>query len=1282
MELTAGCLSTDQGKRAAVNYPFENLNDESFQQICQALIVKEHPGVQCFPVGQPDGGRDATSRPERGSGKFVVFQVKFVRNPTAITNPRAWLLDIVTDEMPKVKALIDKSAQGYYVVTNVQGSAHLDRGSIDKMNAEISGELDIPSMCWWRDDLARRLDGAWDIKWAYPQIMTGPDFLRAVIEGGINREEERYDRTLRAFLTDQYSRDAKVRFRQLDLQCDLLDLFVDVPIRKNRPRERNTEIAEVFDTTCMQIVQEERSQESEDQIITEHASYREYLSVGAAAFFLSAQSSRHFSMSVLEGAPGQGKSTISQLICQTHRARLLRRDGDLKRLPAERLTGPLKLPIKVDLRDLAVWLGGDNPFLPLSPKTFPLPWQPQLESFVATLITFHSGGQVFTVTDLVAVLNVSSVCLVLDGLDEVAEISTRTTVIDAIVSGTTRLKSNAAALQVIVTSRPAAFSNSPGIPEDKFPHLALGPLTPPLINEYFTLWCKARQIVPAIQEELKNFIAAKLSQPHIAELARNPMQLTILLSLLNARGASLPDKRTALYDSYIDHFLNREAEKSETVRRHRDVLLELHRYLAWVMHTDSEAKGGRGMIAQDHIVALLEAYLRQEGRDPSIANELFQGMVERVFALVSRVQGTLEFEVQPLREYFVARYLFETAPMSSPGKESPGARPDRFRAIARSSYWLNVARFYAGCYSKGEIPSLVHSLGELYADPVLSKTTVPTTLSIALIRDWVFWQVPRSVADVVNFFDVDNQLFIYLSDESSSWEGRYASSGWALPADSGRAEFVEKCLNALNLRLPHDHEMVILRALRQNCDGSRHVVDGWLKRVRDKSGADFERWLRFGRYSGVLSALAAPEIETLPLRASKNHALELLSAGRGDILKRDVEMFSEAEKLLLDGVTHSPQTSGCALDTLIIGLDADYLGFGFVEGPLSKLTDVWQSINEGAALKTTRELARQEGDLAGSVLRVRTFAQVLIEQAERQAIDAATKMDVCRCIIESAVACWGERRAIWRLAFVTAAIRGVKYSRRRIKNLCDRKFSLVERARFARSASRNRGYWQEQLSVSIGVEDKMFVVLAILVSCSIDVLVGLSGSLSTVIAQFGADDWWWLTSHYGRLRANYGHTHLREIHVQRLPQDVSTRMACVLAQLAEPNARLLICERFLKTNSIDDSVVNSLRAWWALDLLNIGTIQWKPNLELVSSAFLAGGWIMDPELRVRKPLSKRVTNHALSVLAGVLEDPLKYPLALVRYAAMLEKHNVLRRLPTVRKAAESEQWFQAHACAY
>ena len=88
------------------SYPYEQLNDESFQQLSQSLLVKEFQDVQCFPVGQPDGGRDAIGRlpePSPDDTGFILFQVKFARRELDPSEAREWLLRTLKDELPKVR---------------------------------------------------------------------------------------------------------------------------------------------------------------------------------------------------------------------------------------------------------------------------------------------------------------------------------------------------------------------------------------------------------------------------------------------------------------------------------------------------------------------------------------------------------------------------------------------------------------------------------------------------------------------------------------------------------------------------------------------------------------------------------------------------------------------------------------------------------------------------------------------------------------------------------------------------------------------------------------------------------------------------------------------------------------------------------------------------------------------------------------------------------------------------------------------------------------------------
>ena len=116
-----------------MDYQFENLGPEKFQEFCQMLLARGFPKLQCFPVGQSDGGRDALAYYLEGKNdEFIVFQVKYVRKPQAEQAPHKWLLGIIEEEMNKAKALIPKGAKEYYLVTNVPGTAYPESGSIEQ----------------------------------------------------------------------------------------------------------------------------------------------------------------------------------------------------------------------------------------------------------------------------------------------------------------------------------------------------------------------------------------------------------------------------------------------------------------------------------------------------------------------------------------------------------------------------------------------------------------------------------------------------------------------------------------------------------------------------------------------------------------------------------------------------------------------------------------------------------------------------------------------------------------------------------------------------------------------------------------------------------------------------------------------------------------------------------------------------------------------------------------------------------------------------------------------
>lgn len=175
-------------------YAYENLSPQQFQEVCQALLAKAFQDMQCFPVDESDGGRDALVYvTHHGRGRRVlVFQVKFIE-PLRMRSEVARLLQSLKREVPKIARLVERGADRYVLLTNATGSGRLDHGAIDKINSTLDA-LPVPATCWWRADLDRRLDDAWDVKWRYPDLLSGVDFIRAAIEKGVGGHRERRER--------------------------------------------------------------------------------------------------------------------------------------------------------------------------------------------------------------------------------------------------------------------------------------------------------------------------------------------------------------------------------------------------------------------------------------------------------------------------------------------------------------------------------------------------------------------------------------------------------------------------------------------------------------------------------------------------------------------------------------------------------------------------------------------------------------------------------------------------------------------------------------------------------------------------------------------------------------------------------------------------------------------------------------------------------------------------------------------------------------------------------
>jgi hypothetical protein len=738
-----------------MDYLFEQLGPESFQQFCQALLVTEYPDLQAFPVAQPDGGRDAFSRGEIPL-QSVVAQIKYKRADEQ--DNADWMIKALEGELEKIKTLHSRGVKKYLMLTNASGTAHLDTGRIDKAQAWLDKNSPIPGQVLWRDDIGRRLDDRNDLKLAYPALLTGNNALTLIYEAILAPKKKQLATTMRLFVAEQYRRDAEVKFRQVDLSNTLNALFVDVPVDlqsliygvdRFRPSRRDS----------VRLLNElRRSARTSYAYASPHYGGGFSQTAGAADVLLAAALQRIVPKIVLQGAPGQGKSTVAQYVCQVHRARLLGKAEFVNNMSEQHRAAPFRLPIKVDLRDLADFIDGREymhhaPESSESNRTF--------ERFLASLIAIQSGSDSFSINDLREVLAGGPSLIFLDGLDEVADSRSRERMLDRVSQGLNRLTEVGAELQVVITSRPAQLGQAAKLPDDFF-RLDMAPLGPDVVRRYADKWTVAKGLDTSRTDEVKSILNTKLDLDHIRELTKNPMQLTILLTLILQVGHSLPDARTDLYRAYVDLFMTREAEKDAVVRRHKSLLLQIVEFLAWELQSQAEAVGDNGSISSADLRDLVSGYLQRAQRDTSILNELFERGLDRIYVLVQRVEGLYEFEVQPLREYFAAKYLYATAPMQSRWAQIvKGDRLQRFEAIAANPYWANVTRFYAGFWEQGEVLALSGSLREIIADGSTEEALNARSIGAALLTDRAFAAKPFVQNEAINaIFD---EIGIHLS---------------------------------------------------------------------------------------------------------------------------------------------------------------------------------------------------------------------------------------------------------------------------------------------------------------------------------------------------------------------------------------------------------------------------------------------------------------------------------------------------------------------------------------
>lgn len=719
----------------------------TFQQLTQAILADMFPGTIAYPLGQADGGRDAThnraltlpvnsrpgptmlsSSPEEplsGAARSAktIFQVKFSTKPESVRDPVTWLVDAFKSEESNLHRLhTSGSAKKYYLVTNLPGTGAAGVGQMDRVEAalaELNGRYrGLEISVWWRDTLDRHLESAWSLWWTYPQILDGPKALALVLRTLDGKHAERRDRALRVFLADQARASRHLRFKQAELDNVALDqLFIDVPARP-------AQMGWAADSTAWrQMSNAARTADLANGSDWRREDSDEDAGERAASMLLGHES---VSRVVVIGAPGQGKSTLLQMVCQTHRARL-GVDEHEGRLIEMFPWGPARVPIEVDLKSYAEFRRTQRKHG--EPST--------LEAYLAGVVATSSGGTNFDVDDLQEVLTRVPMLFALDALDEVADSIERNEVAEEIEAAGSRLSEISKDLTILLTSRPKDAVGNPIVDASVYLHLVLSPLPLALADDYVTKWVGARGFDSIEAARIAKNWNDHRADSHVRDLTTNLMQVSIVLYIFHRRGESVPRNRTALYAEYVRLLFDREADKDVRVASLRSDLEELHGYLALLLHCRAEQDNASGSLDLGSLENAIAAFANATGRDSDLIS-LFAG-VQRVAALVSRVPGRFEFEVQPLREYFAGTYLYQSAPVAPPWADQPaGQRHDRVLAMLERTYWHNALRFFAGNYTSGEIGSLADVLAASTARCGPSVGPNARSVALQLLADRVF----------------------------------------------------------------------------------------------------------------------------------------------------------------------------------------------------------------------------------------------------------------------------------------------------------------------------------------------------------------------------------------------------------------------------------------------------------------------------------------------------------------------------------------------------------------
>jgi len=585
-------------------------------------------------------------------------------------------------ELLKITQKYKHPCDNYILMTNVCLTPVFQKGIKDKIENEIIPKyrhamkhIDVLGS----DEICRFLDNYPGIRQTYAHLVVPGDIIASLAKK-IESKQIDLDALVQLYSEECYKQEqcavlddaGDVEDKPVTLQQVFIDLEINAPTLPQDPK-----LLERFPHWLKQAAEDEKR--------TSALSYLLDDSIAGV---------------VLIGGPGEGKSTLGQYVAQIHRARLTGRLKELGENAQEFEKCTLRLSFRVLLKEYAQWITTCDD-------------SGSLFHFIAYRIT-RDALRDTEPEEVRTIVETNPILLVLDGLDEVPGKELRKRVLNNITSFVRQIREGLKGdIRVIATTRPYGYSEE--FDPANYLHLVLQKLSSAKALAYANRWIDSREPNPREIERIRGTFDVCLKDRVVNVLTQTPLQVTILLVIIRARGTP-PKQREELFERYMDIIYQREQKKRpELLRTEQDIIYGLHRYLAYILHRRAEKDKTAALMDVLEFKEKVKEYLTHS--NPLLSetelnvkvDEIITEASQRLVLIESPQEGKVGFGLTTTREFFAAAHLVDTA-------KDTKERDLRFGAIIRSPYWRNVALFFAGRVGRtrpGEAPSMIDVCREI-----------------------------------------------------------------------------------------------------------------------------------------------------------------------------------------------------------------------------------------------------------------------------------------------------------------------------------------------------------------------------------------------------------------------------------------------------------------------------------------------------------------------------------------------------------------------------------------